>query len=341
MELADLMRIAANRKAHYHPGHIRDLTKPHKKPRHIDRPIGFIEVVQERIKERLLAFWKAPAEMYGAIRGKSAKDYAASHQGARLLAGIDIRQCFPSIHEYQVKAAIAGCLGATRDAAELLAALTTVNDHLPQGAKTSSALANMVLAGYSRDLKARLRRIDVVHSIYVDDVALSGARAREGIKIAIDLLHAHGFRVERKKIEIMPRHKKTQKIAGLVASRRMPDGGVSVGRARKKDIRARILRAALNPASTPVTTVRSILGKVQHVESMCAPQGASLKRLASRVLPKGIPGPKRDYKEWLPCDCPLGAGLGPAAHRAPASGGTDDERGGGGRGAGDNRSTGS
>ena len=81
----------------------------------------------------------------------------------------------------------------------MLARLKTLRGHLPQGAPTSDALANHVLAPVDGGLIAIVTALDLKLSRYLDNIDLSGARTREAIPLVIALLREHGYAVRHKK----------------------------------------------------------------------------------------------------------------------------------------------
>lgn len=307
-----LRRVAAVRESYYRPFHN---PKPGGKSRHIDNPVGLLKVIQRSLARNVLSAWTAPPEMFGAVPGRTARDNAKAHLAAPVLTKLDIKQCYPSISEAKVAKALARSLGCSRQIAGLLAAVTTVNDHLPQGAPTSSAIANMVLEPYLVALKERVAPLGVrVVTAFVDDVGLSGTRAREALGIAIRLLHAHGFRVSSGKVDVMANHREAQTLTGYTVNKALPAGAVSVGQPRAREYRGEILRVARSsdPTQAEVSRARA---HVRWVKSVSPTQGEALERLATRVLPEeGRPGPV-PARPHLPCGCDLGRGLGPDAGR--------------------------
>lgn len=315
---ATLRRAATERASYYRPFHN---PKPGGKSRHIDNPVGLLKAIQKSLARGVLSEWSAPPEMFGAVPGRTARDNASAHLEAPVLVKLDIKQCYPSISEAQVAAALARSLGCSREIASLLAALTTVSDHLPHGAPTSSAIANMVLEPYLDALRARLAPIGVrVMTMFVDDIGLSGARAREALGVAIRLLHAHGFRVSSGKVDVMANHREAQTLTGFTVNRALPGGTVSVGGPRLRRYRGEILRAARNPDPTQAELSRA-RSHARWVKSVSPTQGEPLEKLALRLLPEhGRPGAP-PVRARLPCDCALGHGLGGRGGAPEPSGG--------------------
>src|SRR6185436_20457188 len=72
---------------------------------------------------------------------------AFQHLGKHLVVRIDIQDFFSSITDRQIYSVWADKLGNSPPVASLLTTLTTYRRHLPQGAPTSTYLANLVLLG--------------------------------------------------------------------------------------------------------------------------------------------------------------------------------------------------
>ena len=118
--------------------------------------------------------------------------------------------------------------------ASLLTRLTTRAGHLPQGAPTSDALANHVLAAVDDRLIAIAEAFDLKLSRYLDNIDLSGTHTREAIPLVIGLLREHGYAVRHKKtFNAGPRSARV--VTGYtVNSLRAP----SVARAEQRRIRS-------------------------------------------------------------------------------------------------------
>ena len=173
------------------------------KPRPIDNPKQGLSFVQKRIYRSLLRPVCFPEHVLGAVPKRSVRDNAERHLRSNLLVTLDIRQCFPSItnqHVYQVWANLLGC---SPPVAKLLTELTTFNRHLPQGAATSPALANLFIWMIDERIRVLCQDLSVTYSTWLDDLAFSGERARELIQPAVEVLASHGLRVKREKIRIM------------------------------------------------------------------------------------------------------------------------------------------
>jgi RNA-directed DNA polymerase len=176
---------------------------PSSSPRPIDNPLRELRWVQKRIYRRLLKPICFPQHILGAVPKRSVVDNAERHLRANLLVTLDVKQCFPSItnaHVYKIWARLLGC---STPVASLLTQLTTYGRHLPQGAATSPFLANLFIWMIDEPIRDICEEMSVAYSTWIDDLAISGERARDLIQPAIAVLAAHGLRVKREKIKIM------------------------------------------------------------------------------------------------------------------------------------------
>jgi hypothetical protein len=174
-----------------------------------------------------------------------------------------------------------------RDVAHLLTRLTTYRSVLPQGAPTSPAIANLVLA-LSVDAPSSLlaERMDLKYSRFVDDLTFSGNNPRPVINSVARLLSSRRLPMYRKKPEksklrITPRSR-PQEVTGLLVNHAWH---VSVSRKRRDSVRAAIFGLRLL-AGHPAMHVEllSIRGRITHVGQFNPGEGQRLERYLSVIL---------------------------------------------------------
>jgi RNA-directed DNA polymerase len=277
---SELRSIAATVGKDYRPF---DFRRPgSEKWRHIDNPVGALRSVQRAIHKGLLSEVHFPDLMFGGIRGRSSRANAEIHIGRGVVATLDLKDCFPNITPTKVNGAWITIFGCSQEIASLLTKLTTVRHRLPQGAPTSTLLANLVLLPVYMDVKRIAEDHGLDFSFFLDDIAVSGdAVTHEIIGEIINVIHAHGFAVSRKKLRIM-RRGSPQRITGVTVNKK-----ASAGRARIAEIRHEILTTAAKQSVT-LAEVARLWGKIYNVTHTCPEQGAALKRFANRVLPDGV-----------------------------------------------------
>ena len=214
----------------------------------VEVPKPRLKDIQRRILNEILAK-VVPHEAAHAFRaGRSTVSCAAFHVGQRVVLRIDLREFFPSIPGSRVQA-LFHTLGYPEGVARLLTGLCTNSvpvdvvaeghaaevpaaarnpfevPHLPQGAPTSPALAN--LCGFRLDcrLAGLARRHGINYTRYADDLVFSGDRdferslARLRLFVCAIVLN-EGFEIRRRKTRVM-RSGSRQEVTGIVVNRRL------------------------------------------------------------------------------------------------------------------------
>ena len=164
----------------------------------LEVPHPYLRALQRKALDELVSRVPPHAAAVGYVRGRSVVDHARAHAGQAVLLKFDLQDFFATVRASRVHATFVE-LGYSRPVArELMALCTTATPepvlerlrtegglawaqamrlrdaHLPQGAPTSPALANLCafrldarIAGLARTLGARYTR-------YADDIVLSG-----------------------------------------------------------------------------------------------------------------------------------------------------------------------
>ncbi len=205
-EISDVASLAGQ---YYRPFSQAKKPKPFQKApvssklRPIDNPIGKLKVFQRRINRRILRNVDYPAYLCAGISGRSLLDNARIHISNPVLVTLDIRNFFPSVSNIQVYNVWRKVLDCSPRIAKALTKLTTFERHLPQGAPTSTLLANLVLFSVDGVIREECLSCGVRYSTWVDDLAFSGKHARGVIGVAIKVLSRAGFSVSHKKMQVM------------------------------------------------------------------------------------------------------------------------------------------
>ena len=166
----------------------------------LEVPHPYLRELQRKVLDRCVALLPPHEAACAYVRGRSVVDHARAHAGQAVLLKFDLQDFFATVRASRVHATFA-TLGFSPAVARELAALCTTatpepvlerlredgglawtqarrlrDAHLPQGAPTSAALANLCafrldtrIAGLARELGARYTR-------YADDIVISGGR---------------------------------------------------------------------------------------------------------------------------------------------------------------------
>ncbi len=224
--------------------------KAHGGVRLLEAPQATLKFLQREILRGILnhipPYYSAA---HGFVRGRSARTYAAEHVGKRVVLRMDLEDFFPTISGRRVQAlfrtmgypeAVADALGglcttitprtvfsAARwpmvNATQLRTAqLLYARPHLPQGAPTSPALANLCAHRLDCRLTGLADWAGAVYSRYADDIAFSGGDdvhrhiARYATQIAV-IAKEEGWQVQHRKTRVM-RQGVQQSLAGIVVN---------------------------------------------------------------------------------------------------------------------------
>ena len=209
--------------------------------------------LQRRLLRRVL--YRVPTHdvAHGFVPGRSSHTAAAPHAGRAVLVRTDLRHFFAAVTAARVRA-VFRALGYPPAVAATLTGLTTTRtpeavlrglspqlrpwwrgDHLPQGAPTSPALANLV----AHRLDARVAGLAAAHGCvvtrYADDLAFSGPATLDvgALLFALTRLVAdEGFALHPAKTSVTRAHQR-QRLLGLVVNER-----AGVSRAERDGLRA-------------------------------------------------------------------------------------------------------
>jgi len=219
----------------------------------IEVPKARIKAVQRRVLRRILDAIPAHACAEGFVRGHSALSHAARHTGHAAVLCLDLEDFFTSIPHGRVfhvfRAAgypgpIARVLASvcttalppaefarcpSPDNAAGLARyqrlrLSALSQHLPQGAPTSPALANLCAFGLDRRLAGAAAAAGAEYSRYADDLAFSGdaafaRRIQKFATLVAAIALDEGFDINFRKTRVMHRSSR-QSVCGLVVNER-------------------------------------------------------------------------------------------------------------------------
>ncbi len=245
-----------------------------RKERKIDNPVLVTKDLQKRINRRLLRELPLPGHICGGVRGKTLLDNITPHLKARVIVTLDIKSFFPRITTFQVYDIWRRLLGCSPEIAALLTRLTTFERRLPQGAPTSSTLANLVLFSFDQPIRKFCEKHGIVYTTWIDDLIFSGTESRSVINVAVLALRAGGFSLPHKKLKIMS------------AGERMLVTGVLLGRKpgvlRKYASRTRAGIHRLATGCVPEWEIegyiKSIRGRIAHINRLNPNTARALQR---------------------------------------------------------------
>ena len=294
---------------HYH---YRALAKRFGQIRLIEAPKPRLKEHQRRILTEILNHIPLHATAHGFRHGRSILTFAAPHVGRRVVLRIDLQDFFPSIRAARVQA-LFRTVGYPEPVADLLAGLCTnctpldaLDDvdpstyrqlrnarwlysqpHLPQGAPTSPALANLCAYRMDCRLSGLADSASATYTRYADDLAFSGELDFSRV---VSRFHLHacatvieeGFTVHHRKTRIM-RQGARQRLAGIVVNQRL-----NVMRADYDRLKATLTNCVRHGAASQNRASQAdfyahLLGRISFVETVNPARGRRLHDLFEQV----------------------------------------------------------
>jgi hypothetical protein len=284
-----LRSLAAHARGHYNPfvkpEKYRPFQKVFKKPKQrlIDNPDEELKEVQKRIYRRLLRLETLPGYICGGVKGKSLLDNVKLHPDVGVLVTVDIANFFPSVTSQYVYFLWNSVLNCSPEISALLTKLTSFERHLPQGAATSTPLANILICAIDQEIRTECERMGVKYSTWVDDLAFSGANARHVIPVVISALSKAGLRVSRKKIKVMGTGRR--KVLNGIVLGKVP----TLPRENLSRIRSGIHKLAIGEVNLDSYEeyVQSLIARIRQAQTINASQALKLRLQLIDVLKKG------------------------------------------------------
>jgi RNA-directed DNA polymerase len=220
---------------HYH---YRWLPKRSGAWRLLEIPKARLKAIQRRLLHEILERIPVHDAAHGYRRGRSVATYVTPHAGQQIVLRFDLRDFFPSVCASRV-CALFRTAGYPLPIARLLTGLCTnvapdevcvaapgsrryAVPHLPQGAPTSPALANLCAFRFDRRLSALAESLEARYTRYADDLAFSGGETLERAARRVQVLVCRialeeGFEVHTRKSRFMRRAVR-QQLAGVVVN---------------------------------------------------------------------------------------------------------------------------
>ena len=201
----------------------------------IERPKQRLKEIHRRILHDILDWIPAHDAAHGFTRGRSVRSHASEHTGQFVVIRLDLEDFFASIAASRVYG-IFRTAGYPESVAHSLTALTTnvvpsglwnslprpadsahidahhclgrrlATPHLPQGAPSSPALANLAAFRLDRRLTGLAASLEVNYTRYADDLTFSGpvrlVRAANTLRRAVtEIAREEGFSGQRQQVD--------------------------------------------------------------------------------------------------------------------------------------------
>jgi hypothetical protein len=285
-------------------------------PRLIERPKARLKAVQRRLLHEVLDWIPAHEAAHGFTRGRSAKSHAAAHIGRRVVVRMDLEDFFASVAARRAYG-VFRVAGYPEPVAHVLTALATnvvpanewarvprpespslitshhrlsrrvATPHLPQGAPSSPAIANLCAFGLDRRLSGLAAALGATYTRYADDLVFSGSRTlNEGADrlraTVAEIVREEGFALNERKSSLVTRAGQ-QRVCAIVVNERL-----NVSRREYDQLKAVLHNAERHGVRrqnrTGAADFRAhLLGRVAWVESLNPGRGARLRSQLARI----------------------------------------------------------
>lgn len=181
----------------------------------IESPKPILKLIQQRILREILDKVPTHIAAHGFVKGRSILTNATPHAGKYVVVRCDLANFYPSISVRRIRG-ILSAIGYNSEIAWWLARLCTNTvpgslkgpdngsvsaalkgfacRHLPQGAPTSPALANLSAWALDVRLSGLARKFNVAYTRYADDLTFSGdEKSLSGLTMAYLLAYIRGI----------------------------------------------------------------------------------------------------------------------------------------------------
>ncbi len=275
----------------------------------IEAPKKRLKELQRRILSLIVDRVPVHAAAHGFARGRSIKTFAEPHAGQAMVLRMDLKDFFPSIRRARIQT-LFRIMGYPETVADLLGGVCTNavprsawaglgaasefevkemywRPHLPQGAPSSPALANLCAYRMDCRLAGLAKSAGAIYTRYADDLAFSGGAefARSAGRFSDHVgavILEEGFAVNFRKTRAM-RPGVRQHLAGLVVNE-----GANVKREEFDRLRAilhncvRLGPESQNRDGHPAFQAH-LGGRIAFVEMVRPARGEKLRRLFEQI----------------------------------------------------------
>lgn len=273
LSLAELEELAATASSRYRVG--KREVKENGDIRICWDALGILKSTQARIQCMILHKVDYPPYLQGSIRDpqnpRGQRPNALLHTRKRTVITEDIKKYFPSVKERIIFDIWHKFFRFPPPVATLLTKLTTKDGELPQGAKTSALLSNLVFWDVEWKLVAKLHEQGITYSRLIDDITCSSKAdfSTTETTAIITALHAMAAR-KGLKLNV---GKQTIARAGErhLTTRLVCNVKTSLPSEQRAKIRAAVRRAEMAPEKVRSTerfekAVRKVNGRISYLK---------------------------------------------------------------------------
>jgi hypothetical protein len=275
-------------------------------PRLLEAPKDRLKRVQRKILDEVLTPIPPHEAAHGFVPGRSVITHATMHAGQAWVMRFDLEAFFTNVSTWRALHVFRAA-GYPEEVSTILLGLCTTRTpervlreapwveklpserfflqrrlaewHLPQGAPTSPALANLAAFTLDVRLSALAGAKELHYSRYADDLVFSGRRCSVAtlLQQVRAIARDEGFRLNVGKTRVMRAHEQ-QRVTGVVVNQKP-----NISREEFDSLKALLHRCAqrgpLSQSTGPLAEFRATLqGKISWVAQLSATRGAKLQQ---------------------------------------------------------------
>ena len=277
----------------------------------LEVPHPYLRALQRRVLDELVSRVPPHEAATGYVRGRSVVDHARAHAGRAVILKFDLQDFFATVRASRVHATFVELGFSPAVARELTALCTTATPepvlerlrtegglgwtqamrlrdaHLPQGAPTSAALANLCAFRLDTRIAGLARALGAIYTRYADDIVLSGdaglLRAADRVETRIGAWALEeGFALNHRKTRRVTRSRR-QEVCNIVVNERP-----NLPRAEFDRLKAQLHACATKGASAQNRDSvpdweQHLRGRVAWAAQLNPAKAQRLRRLLARI----------------------------------------------------------
>jgi hypothetical protein len=206
------------------------IEQKNKKPRTVYDPKYELKRIQKRINTRILEKVQYPNYLVGGIKERDYVLNAKIHGGNEHLITLDIKKFFDNIRPKHVEKIFLYLFKFPQDVSDLLTKLVVYGNKVPQGACTSSYIANLLFFNSEYQIVSEFRSKNINYTRLLDDITISSPailsddKITEYIKVIAALFKKYELKLNAGKTKIETRRDLTAsfEVTGLWVGHKLP-----------------------------------------------------------------------------------------------------------------------
>lgn len=207
-----------------HNGKLRTIYEPNEILKHIQR-----QILNNILNDRAISKY---AKAYQ--KGLSIKDNATMHANKDMILKLDIKDFFENINFVDIYNSCFQVEYFPKSVGMLLTYLCTYEDHLVQGAPTSSYISNLVMRDFDIELGTWCENNNISYTRYSDDMTFSGYFKPSEIIVKVrKMLYKLGLELNNDKIHVIYKSS-SQKVTNLVVNEKVQVSSIYRKKIRKE-----------------------------------------------------------------------------------------------------------